>query len=91
MTFLATATSLKRVPAAVDIEYRIDGSQVLRSSLFLLLHAHRIEEYLETWARKIPERLFLAEQLEPGRRQVNYRDPLMAVRTVTGNFLFGIY
>lgn len=39
MAILSKATSLKRAQAAVDVEYRIDSSQVLRLSL--LPHAHR--------------------------------------------------
>lgn len=86
MAILSKATSLTRALAAVDIEYRIDGSQALRLSL--LPHVRRIEEYLETRARKTLERLFLAERLEAGLRQVNHRNALMAVPTIAGNFLF---
>jgi len=87
MEIPSTATSLKRAPAAVDIEDRIDGSRVLRSPLPLLPHARCIGEYLEIWARKTPERLFLAERFEAGWRQVNYRDALEAVRGIAGNLL----
>lgn len=87
MAIPSTATSLKRAPAAVDIEDRIDGSRVLRSPLTLLPHARCIGEYLEVWARKTPERLFLAERFESGWRQINYLDALEAVRSIAGNLL----
>lgn len=87
MTTLSTATSLKRAPAAVDIEDRIDGSRVLCSPLALLPQARCIGEYLEIWARKTPERLTLAERFEAGWRQVNHRDALMTIPIIAGNFL----
>ena len=54
--------SLRFAPAAVDVERRADGVQVLRSPQQLQPCARCLGEHLERWAREAPDRCFLAER-----------------------------
>jgi len=65
----APFASLRFAPAAVDVERRADGAQVLRSPQPLQPYARCLGEHLERWAREAPERAFLAERAGAGAPQ----------------------
>lgn len=73
--------ALEFAPAAVDVERRADGSFVLRSPQPLLPCPRAIGDVLESQARAIPDRIFLAERAKGGGwRRISYGETLDAVR-----------
>ncbi|HMK23813.1 MAG TPA: AMP-binding protein, partial [Terriglobales bacterium] len=56
----------------VDLSRRPDGTWLMRSAEPLADYAHRVGDWLDFWARKAPERLFLVEQTAHGERVVSY-------------------
>jgi feruloyl-CoA synthase len=81
-------TDLHLAPARVDVERRADGTLVLRSPLPLGAYARCVGEWLEAWARRAPERVFLAERARDGSwRRVTYAAALDAARRIGASLL----
>ena len=80
----ALHSDLRFAPARVDVEARPDGSLLLRSPQPLGSFARSVGEWLEHWASKTPERLFLAERERVGDdwRRISYAGALEAARRV---------
>ncbi len=69
-------------PARVEMERRASGALLLRSPLALSPYAPSVGSWLEDWARREPQRLFLAERSPDGWRHLSYADALTAVRSI---------
>ena len=82
-------TDLSLAPARVDVERRADGTLVLRSPLPLGAYARCVGEWLVAWARRAPERVFLAERdRESGAwRRVTYAAALDAALRIGASLL----
>jgi feruloyl-CoA synthase len=81
-------TDLQLAPARVDVERRADGTLVLRSPLPLGASARCAGEWLVDWARRAPERVFLAERDGQGTwRRVSYREALDAAVRIGASLL----
>ncbi|MDR2239378.1 MAG: feruloyl-CoA synthase [Zoogloeaceae bacterium] len=78
----APFASLHFAPAAIEIERRADGVQVLRSPQPLRPYARCLGEHLERWARQAPERVFLAERAGAGWRRLTYGAALTEARAI---------
>ena len=74
--------SLDFAPAAVDVERREGGVQVLRSPQTLQPYARCLCEHLERWAGEAPERIFLAERAGEGWRRIAYGEALAQARAI---------
>ena len=74
--------SLDFAPAAVDVERREGGVQVLRSPQTLQPYARCLGEHLERWAGEAPERIFLAERAGEGWRRIAYGEALAQARAI---------
>ncbi|MCC6656972.1 MAG: feruloyl-CoA synthase [Rhodocyclaceae bacterium] len=74
--------SLDFAPAAVDVERREGGVQVLRSPQPLQPYARCLGEHLERWAGEAPERIFLAERAGEGWRRIAYGEALAQARAI---------
>ncbi|MGE0874626.1 MAG: feruloyl-CoA synthase [Burkholderiales bacterium] len=83
----ALHSDLRFAPARVDVEKRADGALLLRSPHALGGHARCIGEWLEHWADKAPDRVFLAERAGDAWREVSYRDALDAARRIGQSLL----
>ncbi|KAF0808718.1 feruloyl-CoA synthase [Alcanivorax sp. S71-1-4] len=68
--FFADARLL--APAEVQVEYRHDGSFVMRSPCPLAPFDRCIGEWLERWAANIPDRIFLAERRQGDWYELSY-------------------
>ncbi|HEY3819092.1 MAG TPA: feruloyl-CoA synthase [Polyangiaceae bacterium] len=81
-------TDLQLAPARVDVERRADGTLVLRSPMPLGPCARCAGEWLVAWARRTPERVFLAERnTQGGWRLVSYGEALDAVVRIGASLL----
>jgi len=69
-------------PAAVEVEQRAGGVQVLRSPQVLQPYARCLGEHLERWARQTPEQVFLAERAGSGWRKITYGEALIEARAI---------
>ncbi len=68
---------------AVETETRPDGSLILRSPQALQPYARCIGEWLQGWARRAPDRSFLAERSrEGGWRRLSYGEAWTGARAV---------
>ncbi len=74
--------SLNFAPAAVEVERRADGAQVLRSPQALAPYARCLGEHLERWAREAPERVFLAERAGAVWRRLTFAEALAEARAI---------
>jgi feruloyl-CoA synthase len=74
--------SLRFAPAAVEVERREDGVQVLRSPQPLGPHARCLGEHLERWAREAPDRCFLAERAGAAWRRLTFGEALAQARAI---------
>ena len=66
----------------VDLKQRPDGTWLMRSVDPLEHYDHRVSDWLETWARRFPQRIFIVEQTKQGERVVRYaqaRDEALAI------------
>ncbi len=79
---LAPFASLHFAPAAVEVDRRADGTQVLRSPQPLQPYARCLGEHLERWAREAPERVFLAERAGAGWRKLTFGEALREARAI---------
>jgi feruloyl-CoA synthase len=73
---------LRFAPATVNVERRADGAIVLRSPQPLRDYERSAGEWLVKWARKAPERVFLAEREGEKWRKVTYAQALEAARRI---------
>jgi feruloyl-CoA synthase len=78
----APFASLRFAPAAVDVERRADGVQVLRSPQPLQPYARCLGEHLERWAREAPDRCFLAERAGAAWRRLTFGEALVQARAI---------
>ena len=78
----APFASLRFAPAAVDVERRADGAQVLRSPQPLQPYARCLGEHLERWASEAPERCFLAERAGAAWRRLTFGEALTQARAI---------
>ncbi|MEZ5615256.1 MAG: feruloyl-CoA synthase [Rhodocyclaceae bacterium] len=78
----APFASLNLAPAAVDVERRAGGVQVLRSPQSLQPYARCLGEHLERWAREAPDRAFLAERDGTGWRRLTFAEALAQARAI---------
>ena len=74
-------------PAAVEVETRFDGTIRLRSPMPLEPTPEAITAWLEHWARRSPDRVFLAERGGIGWRQLSYAETLAEVRRIAQGLL----
>jgi feruloyl-CoA synthase len=58
----------------VDVVHQPDGSYLMRSLEPLAEYDHRIGDWLDRWAQKAPDRIFLVEQTHSGERTICYRE-----------------
>src|SRR3990170_9041881 len=79
---MALHSRLRFAPAAVNVEKRADGSQVLRSPQPLRPFGRALGDWLLHWYERAPERTFLAERRGEGWRRLSYRDALSDVRRI---------
>jgi len=80
-------TDLQLAPARVDVERRADGTLVLRSPTPLGTYARSAGEWLVAWARREPDRAFLAERRQGAWRRVTYGEALDAVVRIGASLL----
>jgi feruloyl-CoA synthase len=73
---------LRLAPAKVDVERRADGAILLRSPQKLAGHTRAVGEWLVHWARKAPERMFLAERQGDLWKEIAYGEALALARRV---------
>jgi feruloyl-CoA synthase len=71
----------------VKVEQRADGTALLRSPTPLGPYARAVGEWLVDWARRAPDRVFLAERAGDGWRRITYRETLDAVRRIGESLL----
>jgi len=72
----------------VDVEPLPNGSCILRSPLALEPYADHTCSWLIDWAKKAPERTFLAERPAGGDwRRISYAETLAAVRSIAQSLL----
>jgi feruloyl-CoA synthase len=71
-------------PPRTVAESRDDGSILLRSPVPLGDHARSVGDWLDLWAQRRPDRVFLAERDDPAApwRTVTYREALDRVRAI---------
>jgi feruloyl-CoA synthase len=81
------AAPLAFAPAAVDVERRPDGTLVLRSPPALGTYARCVGDWLVDWARRAPDRVFLAERAGDGWRRVTYAEALESVERIGASLL----
>lgn len=68
------------VPQRVNLEARPDGSLILTSARDLGPVAATTGDWLEHWAERTPDAVFIAERDGPGWREVSYAQALDTVR-----------
>jgi feruloyl-CoA synthase len=73
-------------PRGVVVERRAGGVVHLRSPYELPPYSGKITERLEHWARAAPDRVFLAQRMAGGWRQLTYQEALERARRV-GQYL----
>jgi feruloyl-CoA synthase len=70
-------------PPSIDVEQRTDGTVILRSPQPLLPFARCVGEWLQHWAERAGERVFLSERDEQGEWQgIAYAAALDSVRRI---------
>ena len=79
-----TVTGPRFAPARVEVQRRLDGSQILRSPNPLRPFARATGEWLVQWAAAAPDRTFLAERSGDDWRRISYAAALDAVRRIGG-------
>src|SRR3990170_3005124 len=79
---MALHSRLRFAPAAVNVEKRADGSQVLRSPQPLRPFGRAVGDWLLHWYEHAPERTFLAERRGEGWRRLSCRDALSDARRI---------
>jgi len=76
------------LPAKIDVERRNDGTLVLRSPEPLRPYRRCLGEYLESWAERTPNAVFLAQRESGGGwRKVTYADVRRRVRAIASYLL----
>jgi feruloyl-CoA synthase len=80
-------SALAFAPAAVEVDRRADGTVVLRSPQRLGEYARSVGTWLDAWAARAPERVFLAERQGAGWRSVTYAAARTAVRAIAAGLL----
>jgi feruloyl-CoA synthase len=78
---------LNYVPHDVVREDHADGAIFLRSRVPLGPVVTNVGEWLNEWARKAPDRVFVAERSGEGWRELRYRELLQQVRAVAASLL----
>ncbi|MBR1221110.1 feruloyl-CoA synthase [Bradyrhizobium sp. U87765 SZCCT0131] len=71
-------------PPRTQITHRADGSVLLTSPVPLAPAARCVGDWLEDWARRRPDRIFLAERVDPAQpwRTVSYSAALRQVHAI---------
>ncbi|WP_305971887.1 MULTISPECIES: feruloyl-CoA synthase [unclassified Mameliella] len=72
---------------SVTREDRADGTIILRSGYQMTEPAKKTGDWLDHWASKTPEAVFLAERDGEGWREVTYAEARVAVRRIASNLL----
>ncbi len=80
-------SALRFAPAQVHVEKRGDGTMILRSPQTLGSYPRAVGEWLVQWARKEPQRIFLAERAGETWRKVTYAEALDAARRIGESLL----
>ena len=80
-------SNLRFAPAQVQVEKRADGTMILRSPQTLGAYPRAVGEWLVQWARKEPQRIFLAERAGEAWRKVTYAEALDAARRIGESLL----
>ena len=75
------------LPALVNTEHRGDGTVLLRSPAKLEPYARCLGEYLEHWAGKTPDNVFLGQRVGNEWRTLTFKDTLDQVRSIAGALL----
>lgn len=75
-------TPLRFAPPLVERIDRGRGSFLLRSPVPLSAYTRSVGAWLLDWARRAPQRVFLAERAGPGWRSVTYAQALDAARSI---------
>jgi feruloyl-CoA synthase len=75
-------SKLKLAPPRAALDKRSDGSMLLRSPEVLRPAVRCVTEWLVDWARRAPERVFLAERKGDGWRKLSYLETYGAVRRI---------
>jgi feruloyl-CoA synthase len=71
----------------VELSRQGDGSFIIRSAEPLADYDHRVGDWLDRWAQRAPERLFLVEQTVNGERSICYAKAREAALTIAQNLL----
>src|SRR5579885_3409121 len=66
----------------IALDHLADGSLLLRSRTPLLPYGRCLGDFLEEWAARAPQRLFLAERAPQGWRRLCYGEARQAVRAI---------
>ncbi len=74
-------------PHDVTLQERADGSFLMRSNLPLGPVARRTGDWLDHWAVKTPDAVFLAERQGQGWREVTYAQALTWVRAIASHLV----
>lgn len=74
-------------PHAVLREDRADGSIVLRSAYDMSPVASKTGDWVDAWAEKAPDRVFIAERSGEGWREVSYAETRQQVRAIAASLL----
>jgi feruloyl-CoA synthase len=82
MSTAAMSPAARFAEPRVLVERRADGGMVLRSPLALGEPSRAVGIWLADWARRAPERIFLAERAGDGWRQMSYAAVFVAVRAL---------
>ena len=75
-------SDLRFASARAELEKRPDGTLRIRSPMKLAAGARAIGEWLEHWASKAPQRVFIAERSAPGWRRITYHEALESARRI---------
>lgn len=71
----------------INLQTRADGAMILTSGYALGPVAANTGEWLHTWAKDAPDRVFLAERIDDSWREVTYGQALTAVRSLAAGLL----
>src|SRR5690242_4209042 len=75
------------LPAKVNVERRQDGTLVLRSPEPLKPYRRCLGEYLEEWAERTPDAVFLAQRDGEQWRKLTFSDARRQVRAIASSFI----
>lgn len=78
---------VKFLPAQVDVEWRNDGTRVLRSPTPLQTYARCLGEHLEHWATHRPTQVFLGQRDASGWRTLTFAETWQQVQMLASSLL----